>query len=323
MNTIPLTHDANKPTYTVLGGLHQRNCKDKFPVSVLVLNRGPRLYRASLFQDLTHIGFDSIISIELPPESAEIESLAGRFPHVRFIMFKQELTIGDYINVGMREACTPFVFVIWNDMKLATSTLSSRFFDKVGELDMACLVPCLADAGNNSLPTNINPAVSRRVIKTVALIPKKDHEKTLYPFDWCGIYHREKFIRLGGFDFTIRQPCWQRLDFGLRAWLWGESICHVQALKLLYTGSSPVEDTTVSVDYGRVWLKNIAPQYRVDMAHLPASRFLMYLLQSGLGPLQSWRFFRAARRWVDTNAYRFKQDITRLVDLWDPVTPDE
>jgi hypothetical protein len=319
MNTIPLTHDAFKPTYTVLGGAKGRNCTDSFPVSVLILNRGPRLFRTSIFHDLTHIGFDSILSIEQGGESAEIEGLAARFPEVRFITFKEPVTIGDCINVGVRESCSPYIFVVWNDMKLATSTLSSRFFDKVRELDLACLVPSLADTAGTMLPATIHPAVSRNIIKPVSLVPTRDNEKTLYPYDWCGIYSREKFIQLGGFDHTIKQAYWQRMDFGLRAWLWGESICQAQALKLLYTGMVPADDTSTTVDYGRFWLKTIAPMYRLDTAVLPLSRYFAYLMHSGLNPVQAWDAFSAARRWVGINAFRFKQDIHRLVDLWDPL----
>ncbi|MBU0957059.1 MAG: hypothetical protein KKI09_16670 [Spirochaetes bacterium] len=318
MNTIPLTHDAYKPTYTVLGGMHGRNCHEAFPVSVLVLNRGPNLYRSSIFQDLTHIGFDSILSIEAGDESTEIESLAARYPQVRFITFKDPVTVGDCINVGVRESCAPYIFVLWNDMKLATSTLSSRFFDKVAELDLVCLVPNLADSTGTALPTTIHPAVARNTIKPVSLVPNRDNEKTLYPYDWCGIYSREKFIMLGGFDHTIKQPYWQRLDFGLRSWLWGESICQAQALKLLYTGQIPVDETSPSDGYARFWLKNIAPVHAIDNGTLPVSRFFPYLVQSGHGPLRAWEAFSQARRWVETNAYRFKQDVRRLVELWDP-----
>jgi len=319
MNTIPLTLDARKPTYTVVGG-GKRTCADAFPVSVLLLNRGPRLYRAALLQELTHIGFEAVISVEVAGESPEIEGLASRFPHTRFISFKDEAGVGDFINVGMREACSPFVFVLWNDMRLATSTLSSRFFERVVELGAACLVPTLSDGEGAAIPSIMHPALSGQSLKVVPLPPRKDGEKSLLPFDWTGIYSREKFILLGGFDWTIANPYWQKLDFGFRAWLWGEEIRYAQALRLNYEGAPPSEDLTPDRDYGRFWLKNLAPAFRGDSAVLPGSRFFRYAFNARKSPLAALDDFRAARTWVKANAFRFRQDAARVADLWDPLS---
>ena len=319
MNTIPLTLDAYRPTYTVIGGTRSRPSRDGFPVSVLLLNRGPRLYRASLLQDLTHIGFESIISMETGSDSPEIESLAARFPNVRFISFQESVSIGDRLNVGIRESGAPYVFVLWNDMRLATSTLSSRFFEKVVELDLACLVPTIADTQGVIIPSIVHPAMARQSLRMVPLTPSKDGENTVFPFDWCGIYSREKFILLGGFDWTIRNPYWQRLDFSMRAWLWGEEIRYAQALRLKYESSPPPDDVSPDIDYGRFWLKNLAPVYRGDSALIPGVKFFPFLARARRGPLSALDEFRAAKTWVTANAFRFRQDASRLADLWDPV----
>lgn len=319
MNSIPLTLETFRPTYTVIGGSRARSNRDGFPVAVLLLNRGPRLYRSSLLQDLVHIGFDSIVSIESGADSPEIEGLAAKYPNVRFISFHEPVGTGDKINIGMRESAAPYVFVIWNDMRLATSTLSSRFFDKVVERDAACLVPTLHDPHGNVVPSIIHPAMARHALRMVPLPPAKDGEKSTYPFDWCGIYSRERFILLGGFDWTIANPYWQRLDFGMRAWLWGEQILHAQALRLNYDLSAPADDTTPDSDHGRFWLKNLAPVHRGDSAVLPGVSFFRFLTRARRNPVAAFEEFRAARVWVTANAYRFKQDAYRLVDLWDPV----
>lgn len=320
MNTIPLTLDAYKPTYTVLGGSRGSGCAESFPVSVLLLNRGPRLYRASMLQDLVQIGFDSIISVEGPGDSPELEGLASKHPQVRFICLREEANLGVRINIGMRESCAPYVFVLWNDLGLATSTLSSRFFDKVVDLDAACLVPTLCDATGQIVPSISHPAQSGKNLKVVQLPPRKDGEKSLYPFDACGIYSREKFSLLGGFDWTIGNPYWQKLDFGMRVWLWGETIRYAQALRLNYDGPSPSLDTTPDSDYGRFWLKNLAPVYDGDSATLPRSRLWSYLARSRKGPKAALGEFQAARNWVGSCTYRFKGDASRLADLWDPLS---
>jgi len=272
-----------------------------------------------LLHDLVKVGFDSIVSVEVEADSPELESLAARFPQVRFIRLHEAANQGVCANIGMRESSAPFVLLIWNDMRLATSTLSSRFFDRVVELDAACLVPTLADAGGSFLPSIANPAHAGKSFKVVNLPPKTDGEKSLYPFDMCGIYSREKFASLGGFDWTISNPYWQKLDFGIRTWLWGESIRYAQALRLKYEEAPLDEDTTPDADYGRFWLKNLAPVYHGDSAFLPRSRFWSYLARSRSFPRAAIDEFKAAREWVSACTFRFKEDASRLSDLWDPM----
>ncbi len=320
MNTIPLTLDSYRPDYTVLGGGPGSSCSSGQPVSILLLNRGPRLYRVPVIQELLQAGFDSIISLEGDSDTPELESIASKFPHVRFICLHEEVNVGLMINIGMREACSPYVFVLWNDMRLGTSTLSSRFLDKVVDLDMACLVPTLNDATGSMVPSISHPANAGKSFKVVPLPPRADGEKCLYPFDVCGIYARQKFTMLGGFDGSMRNPYWQKLDFGIRTWLWGESIRYAQALKLNYDGASPAEDTSPDGDYGRFWLKNMAPVFRDDAATLPRARFWTYLARSRKGPSAALEEFREARTWVEACSFRFKQDASRLANLWDPLS---
>lgn len=318
MNTIPLTLDAYRPTYTVLGGGRGAGCREGFPVSVLLLNRGPRLFRASLIQDLVKVGFDSILSVEDTSDSPELEALVSKHPQLRFICLKEACNLGIKINIGMRESCAPFVFVLWNDMRLATSTLSSRFFDRVVELGASCLVPTLNDATGSPLPSISHPAQSGASFKVVQLPPKSDGEKSLFAFDSCGIYSKEKFSLLGGFDWTLSNPYWQKLDFGMRTWLWGEDIRYAQALKLNYESPPPSDDTTPDEDYGRFWLKNLAPVYKGDSATLPGSRLWRFILRARINPKAAYDEFRLAKDWVSACSYRFKDDASGLADLWDP-----
>jgi hypothetical protein len=319
MNTIPLTLDDRKPTYNVLGGGRVKPAGEAFPVSVLLLNRGPRLYRIKLLEELADIGFDSIVSLETLSVSPELEGLSARFPQLRFIVFQEELNIGEQLNVGMRESGAPYVFVLWNDMRLATSALSSRFFDRVVELDAACLLPTLSGADGSLVPSIMNPAAAGQNLRVVPLQPAKDGEKSLFPFDLTGIYSRERFIMSGGFDWTIANPYWQRMDFGMRMWLWGEELLYAQALRLNYQGTLPSFDSTPDEHYGRFWLKNLAPRHKGDSAELPAQRLLPFMLKSSYGPFRAYAEFQAARNWVRVNAYRFKQDARRLIELWDPL----
>ncbi len=319
MNTIPLTLDSYRPTYTVIGGSRIAQSTEHHPVSILLINRGPRPYRSAAITELLKAGFHSIVSIETGADTPELEAIASRTPALRYICMHEEHNPGICINIGIRESLAPYVLVLWNDMRLASSALSSRFFERVLELDHACLAPMFFDSDGAVVPSVTHPAQSGKAFRVVQLNPLKDGEKSLFPFDYSGIYSREKFIMLGGYDWTLQNPYWQKLDFGLRCWLWGETISHVQALKIKFEGSLAVEDHSYDEDYDKFWLKNLAPVYRGDSAYIPLSKFFGYMWSSKKHLSASVMDFSAARNWVKACSYRFKADASCLAGLWDPM----
>ncbi len=321
MSTIPTTRSDRSVPYTVVGGQKARSCPEGLPVSVVLLNRGSRLYRAQLLADLERIGFESILSIEPGPETPDVESLSGRFPQVRFLFLKEEITPGERINLGVRESCGPFVFVLWNDQKLSTAALSSRFFERLSEQDFLCTVPFLSSLEGDPVPCLLAPAFEGSRLRILSLVPQKDGDKTLFPFDGCGIYSRERFIRLGGFDGSLPDPWWQKMDFGFRAWLWGEEIRMAQAFRMSYEAAPPTEDTTPGASYGAFHLRNLAVRVGDDGGMLPLGAFLPYLFRAARDPFRAAAEFRDAREWVRINRYRFRQDARSVVDLWEPLAP--
>ena len=321
MSTIPTTLNDRAVPYTVIGGIKGRNCPERIPVSVVLLNRGSRLYRTQLLADLERVGFESILSIESGQEPPDVESLSGRFPQVRFLFLKEEITAGERINLGIRESCGPYVFVLWNDQRLSTAALSSRFFERLSEQDALCVAPFFSVREGDPAPTQLAPAFDRSSLRVLSFVPLKDGEKTLFPFDGCGIYSRERFIQTGGYDPAIPDPWWQKMDFGFRAWLWGEEIRMAQALRMGYEGNPPLEDTTPGASYGRFHLKNLAVRVREDGGMLPLSAFLPYLVRAARNPFPAVAEFRAVREWVRLNRFRFRCDARSVVDLWEPLNP--
>lgn len=321
MNTIPTTLNDRSIPYTVVGGRKGAGRPEGLPVSVVLLNRGNRLYRAQLLSELEKVGFDSILSIESGAESADAESLSSRFPDVRFLFIQQEISAGERINIGIRESRGPFVFVLWNDQRLSTMALSSRFFERLLEQDSLCAAPFLSAREGNLVPSLMAPAFDKSSLRILALPAQKDGDKTLFPFDGCGIYSREKFIQSGGFDGTLSDPWWQKMDFGFRAWLWGEEIRMAQALRVAYEEPPPMEDTTPGASYGRFYLKNLAVRVRDDGGMIPLSAFFPYFLRASRNPFSANSEFKAAREWVHLNRFRFRVDARSVVDLWEPLTP--
>ena len=86
------------------------------------------------------------------------------------------------------------------------------------------MVPVARNTRMEPIPSWQSPAWKRRRLSLSFRIPQKEGEPTLFPFDFCGIYNREKFAQSGGFDPAIANPYWQKLDFGVRCFLWGEHL---------------------------------------------------------------------------------------------------
>ncbi|MDR0315498.1 MAG: hypothetical protein LBH97_01195 [Treponema sp.] len=320
MNTIPTIFNEIFPAYTVIGG---RERLGSTGISAVLLNRSGRYARRSLFYDLEKTGFDNVISVESAPDHYDVEELAERFPFARFILPREGISLGEQINLAASELDSHLFFVMWNDLKIIAGGTARRMAERLGVEEESCVckrlctVPLILNSRYETLPTLIAPGVFRRKVRTLFFPPNREGLPSLYPFDGVGIYDRERFIRLGGFDTTLGNTYWQLMDFGFRAHLWGEDIVSTQTLKLSYDGTIPPEDTSAGESYRRFYLKNLAPVFRGDYAHLPLRRFPGYLLKSGEGPASAWEDFSEGRRWVSTNRFRWRCDIRALAGRWD------
>jgi hypothetical protein len=316
MSTIPTTLDAGAVPYTVVGAPKPAPGGEPGATTVVLLNRGSRLYRHESIDELERAGLGNILSVETGGEGLDAEALAARHPKARFMILSEAASPGVQVNLAIRESPGPYVFVLWNDMSLSSQGLSSRFFERLAERDLLCCAPVLLGRGGEQLPSAMSPAFHRTSLKILGLVPEKEGTKSVYPFDYAGIYSREKFVLTGGFDSSLSNPYWQKLDFGFRAWLWGEEIRIIQALKLAYAEPPLAEDETPDDCYKWFWLKNLAPSFRGDSGLVGFSRFWSYLWSRG-GSTSALGEFKTAREWVNLNRYRFRTDASSLVDLWD------
>jgi hypothetical protein len=324
MNTIPLIFDKAMPSYTTVGGSARRNAAG---VSAILLNREGRYPRRTLFAELEKAGFDYVVSLEGPQDRYDLEDLSGRFSFVRFIILKESIGVGEQINLAVSELESPLFFVLWNDLRILHGADAAKIFawfwlDDAGK--RFCTVPVIQTPRLETLPTLTAPALYRprlfrksRAAAALRFPPLTEAQPSLYPFDAVGLYDRKRFIRLGGFDGTIRNPYWQLMDLGFRAHLWGEEIRCTQLIRLSYDGEPSPEDTTADAGYRRFYLRNLAPVLRKDAAHLPLRLFSSYYFRTGGSPLAAWEEFKENRKWVSDNALRFKWDAKNLAALWD------
>jgi hypothetical protein len=298
----------------------------------VLLNRGGRYPRRTLFQELEKAGFDYIVSLEGPGERYDLEELSAAFPFVRFILPKGPINPGAQISLGASELSSPLFFALWNDLRIlhggGAARMAERLLLSQEELSRdesraslyrrLCTVPVIQNSRFETLPTLIAPALIRGSVKTIPFVPDREGLPSLYPFDGIGIYDRERFIQMGGFDGTLTSLHWQLMDFGFRAHLWGEEINGTLAVKISYDGEVPPEDSTAEQSYRRFYLKNLAPVFRGDGAHIPLRRFPSYLWRAGEGLFRAWKDFSSGRCWVRDNRYRFRADARAVTELWEP-----
>jgi hypothetical protein len=277
---------------------------------------------------LEKTGFDYIVSVEALGERYDVEELSGRFPFVKFILLKEKINLGEQINLAVSELTSPLFFVLWNDLRILNGEaerMAERLFCTREELGKngnsaagkrLCTTPVIQNARFEVLPTLTAPAFNRQTDQTLFFVPLREGMPALYPFDGVGVYDRDRFVKLGGFDCGLPNTYWQLMDFGFRAYLWGESIQVTQLIRLSYNGEAPPQNSTVDRNYRRFYLKNMAPIFRGDTAHIPLRRFPRFLFRSGEDPFQAWDDFSEGRRWVEENKFRFRRDAGSLIDLW-------
>ena len=336
MSTIPTIFNEKITPYTAVGGKERTASTG---ICAIVLN-SPGPTRRTFFQELEKTGFDNVISIESSSPHYDIEELSGRFPFARFVLPEKELSLGEQINLAASEIESPLFFVMRSDMKIIAGGTARRMAERLTisheEADESqahgtsesgfkrlCTVPVIMNSRYEVLPTMVSPMTQRKKMRTVFMEPQSEGHLSLYPFSGIGIYDRQRFIQTGGFDTTLKNTHWQLMDFGFRSHLWGEEISLSLQLKLLCDGELSGEDYTVEDSYMRFYLKNLAPVFRGDYAHLPLYRFPSFLFKSSEDPFSAWEEFSKSRKWVKTNKFRWKCDAHGVTSRWDNVSKEK
>lgn len=318
MNTIPTTSKKIRIPYTVVGGKKvDKQQRTPSVLSLCILNRGGRLYRKDFFEEIQHMGNLETISVEGPGPGYDQEQLVRKYPNLRFLNVHSKISQGEKVNIGIEEAHGKYIFIIWDDVKLLTSTLSTRFIDKLQEEDHLCTVPLISNSSGEPVPSIMSPAFHRNKLKVLPFRCEKENTSSLFPFDYIGIYSKERFTKAGGYDYSIEHPYWQKMDFGFRVHMWGEKIICNGSLRLGYEGDVPAEDTTPNEEYKRFFLKNLSVRFVNDRGILPFSVFLPYWFKAGSGIIGSWKEFKAVKEWVNLNAFRFQRDARGVTELWE------
>ena len=317
MNTIPTTSKNPRIPYTIVGGRKSDKNLSLSPVlSVLVLNRGGRPYKAEYLKHLESLGDVEIMSVQGPSSTYDVEALALRFPQVKFLILGKNITPGEQINIGIMETSGRSVMVFWDDMRPAYR-FTEKFLNQIDKTDELCTVAILQSTKYETVPSLMAPSFYGSRLKMISLMPTANGVESLFPFDYSGIYNKEKFLLSGGFDLNINNQHWQKLDFGFRVHMWGESIKFNTGLKIEYLIEQIPEDTTPDKNYKMFYLKNLVLRFSGDSASISWGKFLQYFTKSGVGLITAVKEFKAAREWVEINKFRFICDARQITELWE------
>jgi hypothetical protein len=316
-NITPLTPERSPLPYTIVGGQGMGgNPRSLLPFSVMVLHRNNSYDREQIFDRLHRLNVQQVLSVETGVPRYDIEAYAGAYKEFRFMLLPEApASVGELINLAMQEVHSSLVLVMWSDTIVLP--VSRAYLDEYEAALDLCIMPYCRSADTTLLPTLYAPGSFGKTFQILDLPPGPDRRASLFPFQYMGLYRRETFLQSGGFDSQIISPWWQKVDFGLRARLWGYTMHVSPGLRLQITEEVRGEDTSFKQGYQRFYGKNLLPEFRADHAALPLRRFAHFQRASSASLFDTWKEFRVLAAWVHQHQYRFKTEAKSIVEFWE------
>ncbi len=303
-------------TYAVLGNAWSPGSRFRLRVSLVVLTRGPALFRSQVLTDFYSLGFFEILCVETGELHYDAAALVQDLPGLRILIPKGPPNVGNAVNLAAREAKGDRFLVVWDDQVIPETGLHSKIEGLWEQSENLAVVPELRDRQGRELPCVLVPGLEGDRLKILALGADQEHVETLFAPDYTALYDRRRFLHTGGYDPQMTSAFWQKVDWGLRSRLWGESLAVKRAFKVDYCGQPPMEDQTPDRSYPRFFLRNLAVRHVGDHGVLPFRRFWAHARRAGMPFGQSLAVFLHEREWVKTHKYLYQTDARVLTELW-------
>lgn len=336
MNTIPSIFNESPIKYTMLQGVcslesgslanPKKVVAPKLNLTAIVLNVAsddkiipvtPSHLRTQTIENLLVADYAAIIWVTAGGSNAHsIEDLSKKYPTVKFVVPQEECTIGALINTAVSLVTTTHFLLLKDIIHVSQNILPPNIAANFIKQDLFCIAPRLLDTNGEGVIINNFPESTKGRFRISSASFVCDGLPVIYPVDFIGLYSRQKFIQLGGYDTNIKSVYWQNVDLGTRAWLWGEEIRVTTQITLSYNRDKETDDVTRDYGYLYYYLKNVLPVFRDDHGCVKGSSFLNYKLATHCGWFEAKDLFNEARRWVTLNQYRYKCDIRGLVETW-------
>lgn len=134
------------------------------------------------------------------------------------VIFDEYAGAGEYINAVMKQVHTPYLMVLWDDMWME-GRLGEQLVRQLLADGTFLSAPFCYDHDISLIPTQSAPLLSSKgELSVLPSLPSLDTGKTLFPFDYVGLYQTGAFRRGPGFDPEMDDGFWQLTDFGLSYW---------------------------------------------------------------------------------------------------------
>ena len=305
-------------TYAVYASRHRGSVSSRFDfeVSLVILARGPWVFRPQVLDEFHALGFPEILLVEDGRPRYDADTMLQRVPELRLLIPLRAASPGVRVNQAAREVRGDKFLVVWDDQSLPESGLYSRVQRLWQESRAVALVPVRRDREGRDLPSVMVPGLEKDRLKILSLGADLESVDTLFPADFTALYDRQRFLHTGGYDPGLGSPFWQKVDWGLRSRLWGEVLKVERAFKVDYRSAAAIEDQSVDRSYSRFYLRNLAVRHAGDHGVLPFARFWTHARRTGLPFTESLSDFLRERSWVHTHRYRFQTDARLLAELW-------
>lgn len=318
MNTTHSTFKAKPPEYTIVGGRKSFNMEKEISgLTILILNRNGKPYREELLNNLFALKPREIIYVESSNSSIAYETLCKKYDNLLFILSEATQNCGEIINIAIEEASGEYIMLLWDDLDIKGALISSLLFEKIAERQELATSPLLSDSNSFAIPVQSIPIKdSKGAFDIVLSGTNSNFSRTLFPYDYTALYHRAKFLEVGGFDGNLETPFWQLADFGLRSALMGHKIVINSALKLSYGNDIPLYDLTKNRDYSLFYLKNFSLKRANGYSYLPFYSLFKFSQNSKKGVWESRNEYLAIKQWVKECCYKFKLSVDEVVERW-------
>ena len=189
----------------------------------------------------------------------EETNLALKYPDATFIVFKNNVTTGEFINAFANECYATYFLVVRSDCSLVAFEGDKLMEIMEDKAHPAVITPVMVSGQGEILPTVRAPFLKGRTIDPLSFMPDMESDKAvtnLYPLMGMGLFDRALFQRLRAFDNMIFGEFFQMLDFGVRCFLMGYSIVTTKALAFVFPKRvSVIEDRSEREGVNRFYTK--------------------------------------------------------------------
>lgn len=201
----------------------------------------------------------NVLTTEYKMDQYDIQSM---YPEVTFIVFSNDTTTGEYINVMANECYTDYFLIVRSDTELIAFD-GAALLKIMGEKDHPVVIsPVMISSEGEVMPTLRAPYLRGKEVDPQSFLPDMEKEKevrTFYPVLALGLYDRALFQRLRGYDAEILSEYYQSIDLGTRSWLFGFSVKLSPSLAILFPKRvSVIEDRSECIGMTRFYTKALS-----------------------------------------------------------------